>query len=204
MRLSEPMVVSPQIRTNCIEAIAKAGRHELLRYFETHEKEFKPEELLPIAKCYGVEGEYEKARQVYSKYLEAVPNDGAAWRGLGNVDMLTGRFDSAITNYSKAVACGDIESIRLLAAAYYSAGRFPEMLAIVDELEAYAYSLPPTAEERFEAVDLLLCLALKLEPPRRSIFERAMVILNQSDVHWPGQTRALVKMAEEKFQLTPQ
>ncbi len=195
---------SHQAHTNQIEALAKLGRRELLRYYETHEEEFKPQELLPIARCYAMEGEYMKARACYAKYVDAVPHDGCGWRGLGSVEMVTGRYDSAITNYLRAVACGDSESVRMLAGAYYAAGRFNEMLRMVDQLEAYAYSLPPTAEERFEAADLLLCLALKLEPPRRSIFERAMLILGQSDPNWPGQTRALVKMAEEKFRSMPE
>lgn len=183
---------------SCFEKLAVAGRPELLKYYESHREKFKPEELLPIAICYAQERQYDKARSVYEEYVQAVPLDARAWRGLGNIDLLTGQPERAITNYSKALSLGDTESTRLLAAAYYATGQFEALRAMAENLEEYALKQAPSAAERFEALDLLLLCAMRAEPPDIALIDRAIALLKKLPERWPNQTKDLVRQAERK------
>jgi tetratricopeptide (TPR) repeat protein len=120
-----------------------------------------------VADAYGILQQYGKAEPIYRLVLNDQPNDVDALWGLGTLLAYERRFREAVTTFRKAWALGKRESLLGLSAAYIGLGDFEGMRDLV----------PHLLERRKEDGDFLMVLlayAVKVEPPDREVFFKAI------------------------------
>jgi len=95
--------------------------------------------LQAIGGLYESMGEFERALDYYSRYVERFPDSERSFRVVGNLYRQLGEHDQARTNYERALLVdpGSVESLIALGSLEHATGRMPEAEASYEEaLEA--------------------------------------------------------------------
>lgn len=119
------------------KALFYLGReNEALEGFQALSARFPEygEALLWIGKAYYILGRSQEARQYFLKYLEANSSRGDVYYMLGEIDRRSGKYESALNNYSKAELDLDVIAISRLRKAeiYMDLGNYKKANQLID------------------------------------------------------------------------
>lgn len=126
----------------------------LIKEYEADPASFKDDQLMPVVMCYMAYRENEKAKDLLSRYVAAVPTNTVTLRMLGTMNLLAGEGQKALESFKKAHSLGDKGAVKPIATAYF-------MLQTPDEIAAYFPEIKELAKTDMEALNLALLYALR-------------------------------------------
>jgi len=150
------------------QAVSSADmRFTLIRQYEDSTNSPQGERLLATAVSYAVEVHYDKAKQLYIRFLREQPDNVRALRGIGNVFMLENHYSDAIQYLRRAWSTGDVDSLQPLAASYWNIHDYARLGELVPDLLKHE-------KDNIDIADCLLAYALSKDPMDDELFNRTL------------------------------
>jgi tetratricopeptide (TPR) repeat protein len=150
--------------------------------------------LWAAADSYDLAGWREAALANFSAFIDLSPPDDpqraeAHWR-IAGLNHAEGSFDEAVKGYQKAIAVSPtgpfaVRSVVPLARALASGGRPADALNVLQRITSGEFGLEPSANEYFEALEVMAGLAFD-----RGDFVRATELLREAILRRPEDPRS--------------
>lgn len=149
-------------------------RAELVANYEKNPASFTGSRLLAAAIAYASQGKLEEARSVYLKYLEKNTDNPRAYRGLGNIYLMTGNPEEAIGYYKIGWKLKDTSSLAALAAALLTLQR-------VEEFQALQPDLLANKSQNIEITNALIAYSVD-DTKDKELFSKAIAGMKEEEI----------------------
>ena len=164
----------------------------IIQNYEKDRDAWKQDELFLAAIAYGSQRQFDKAKELYSKYLEVSPNDRRAMRGLGMISMIQGNVAEAEPQLTKAWKLGDVPSLKCLTLIYDAGNRHDELGRLVPDLLK-------NKNKDIELAIYVLDYALSSNPPDHKLYDKAVDGIN-NEMILGSERPETIKMFIERFE----
>ena len=134
---------------------------EVLQAYEANPAAYKDEELLPVAICYMTMRDFDKAKTMLEKFMQAKPENVRALRTYGTIQLLSGNYDDAFKAYEKAAAHNDAESIKSIASACILLSETKDSKVSLENMGKYLEQLKNIAKDDLQTANMILIYAYR-------------------------------------------
>jgi tetratricopeptide (TPR) repeat protein len=148
---------------------------KIVRGYQANTNHWPRARLLAVGEAYSGLMDRSNAESIYNQILKEDPANGSALLGLGIVNLYQHQPVKAINHLRRALKHGQKDALHNLGAAYVMAGDYAGMKDLVPDFLAHK-------DENRENLNTLLAYSIKIRPPDKDLFYKAIEGLTDGQI----------------------